>query len=144
MNEFKLDNGECAIYIYVCFMRLFVKINSVRQPARPTCMQAIIIFKRIYRKISNIRRTKFPKLNVSRLVLQLSLPNSTEPGVKSRMKTTSEWSTILLSTKVRLILETWRYFHVALVVVYCQIFQRQQLCAVELPTSFIINWLWII
>ena len=25
--------------------------------------------------------------------------------------TTSEWSTILLSTKVRLILETWRYIH---------------------------------
>ena len=39
-----------------------------------------------YRKISNIRRTISPNLNVSRLVLQLSLPNPMKPGVKSRMK----------------------------------------------------------
>ena len=35
-----------------------------------------------YRKISNIRRTKSPHLNVSRLVLQSSLPNPMKPGVK--------------------------------------------------------------
>ena len=40
----------------------------------------------IYRKISNIRCTKYPNLNVSRLVLQLSLPNPMKPCVKSRMK----------------------------------------------------------
>ena len=40
----------------------------------------------VYRKISNIRRTESPNLNVSRLVLQLSLPNPMKPGVKSRMK----------------------------------------------------------
>ena len=40
----------------------------------------------IYRKISNIRRTKSPNLNVSSLVLQLSLHNPMQPGVKSRMK----------------------------------------------------------
>ena len=39
-----------------------------------------------YRKISNTRCTKSPNLNVSRLVLQLSLPNAMKPGVKSRMK----------------------------------------------------------
>ena len=39
-----------------------------------------------YRKISNISRTKSSHLNVSRLVLQLSLPNPIKPGVKSRMK----------------------------------------------------------
>ena len=39
-----------------------------------------------YRKISNIRCTKFPNFNVSCLVLQLSLPNPMKPGVKSRMK----------------------------------------------------------
>ena len=38
-----------------------------------------------YRKISYISRTKSPNLNVSRLVLQLSLPNLMKPGVKSRM-----------------------------------------------------------
>ena len=39
-----------------------------------------------YRKISNISRTKSPNLNVSRLVLQLSVPNPMKPDVKSRMK----------------------------------------------------------
>ena len=42
--------------------------------------------KETYCKISNIRRTKLPNLNVSRLVLQLSLPNPMKPSVKSRMK----------------------------------------------------------
>ena len=39
-----------------------------------------------YRQISNIRRTKSQTLNVSCLVLQLSLPNPLKPGIKSRMK----------------------------------------------------------
>ena len=44
------------------------------------------IYWQTYRKISNIRRTKSQTLNVSRLVLQLSLPNPMKPGVKSKMK----------------------------------------------------------
>ena len=39
-----------------------------------------------YRQTFNISRTKFQKLNVSRLVLQLSLPNQLKPDTKSRMK----------------------------------------------------------
>ena len=39
-----------------------------------------------YSNISNRRRTKSPNWNVSRLVLQLSLPNPMKPCVKSRMK----------------------------------------------------------
>ena len=39
-----------------------------------------------YRQISNIRRTKSQTLNVSCLVLQLSLPNPLKPGIKSRKK----------------------------------------------------------
>ena len=39
-----------------------------------------------YRKFSNIRGTKSPNLNVSRLVVQLSLPKPMKPDVKSRMK----------------------------------------------------------
>ena len=35
-----------------------------------------------YRQISNISRTKSQHLNVSSLVLQLSLPNPLKPGVK--------------------------------------------------------------
>ena len=39
-----------------------------------------------YHKISNMRCTESQNLNVSRLVLQLSLHNLLKPGVKSRMK----------------------------------------------------------
>ena len=40
----------------------------------------------IYRQTSDISRTKSKNINVSRLVMQLSLPNPLKPGVKSRMK----------------------------------------------------------
>ena len=40
----------------------------------------------IYRKVSNIRRTKSHHLKDSRTVLRLSLPNPLKPDVKSRMK----------------------------------------------------------
>ena len=39
-----------------------------------------------YRKVSNIGRTKYQNLNVSRLVLQLSLPIPLKPGLKSGKK----------------------------------------------------------
>ena len=45
-----------------------------------------IAFVSEYRQISNIRRAKSQNLNVSHVILQLSLPKSIEPGVKSRMK----------------------------------------------------------
>ena len=45
-----------------------------------------IAFVSEYRPISNIRRAKSQNLNVSHVILQLSLPKSIEPGVKSRMK----------------------------------------------------------
>ena len=41
---------------------------------------------KIYSQISNISGTKSQNLNVSRLVLWLSLPNPLKPGVKLRMK----------------------------------------------------------
>ena len=40
----------------------------------------------MYRKVSNIRRTKCQNLNDSRLVLQLSVPNPLKASVKSIMK----------------------------------------------------------
>ena len=61
--------------------------------------------------------TKYQNLDVSHLVLQLSLPSPLNPGVKLRMKgaaptgeapITSEWSTILLP-KEQLISEVWQY-----------------------------------
>ena len=41
----------------------------------------------MYRQTSNIRPTKSQNLNVSRLILELSLPNPLKSGVMSRMKT---------------------------------------------------------
>ena len=39
-----------------------------------------------YRKTSSISRTKYQNLNVSYLIMQLSLLNPLKPGVESRMK----------------------------------------------------------
>ena len=72
-------------------------------------------------------------MNVSGLVLQLHLPIILKPGDKEDVvgaaptgdaPTTSEWSTILLLAKVRLILETLRYIvpNKALLDVPCLIF----------------------
>ena len=63
----------------------------------------------IYRKLSNISGTKSQNLDDFRLVLPLSLLNPLKTGVKETMKMWSEWSTNELPTKVRLILDTWRY-----------------------------------
>ena len=72
--------------------------------------------KKTYRQIPNIRHTKSRNLTDSRLVLQLAFPNPLKPGYVENedvvgaaqtgdAPTTSEWSTILLSTKVCLMLE---------------------------------------
>ena len=70
------------------------------------------------RMISNIWCTKSQNINVSRLVLQLSLCNLFKPGVENEdvvgavrtgdAPTTSERSAILLPVKVWLILEIWQ------------------------------------
>ena len=44
----------------------------------------------VHRQTYNIRGTESHNLNVSRLVLQLSLSNPLKPGVKSTMKMKSE------------------------------------------------------
>ena len=49
-------------------------------------IQSNLFITLIYSKIFNIRHTKLPNLNVSRLVMRLSLPNPMKPVVKSRMK----------------------------------------------------------
>ena len=72
-----------------------------------------------YRQISNISHTKSQNLNVSCLVLQLSLCNLSNQVLLVENEdvgaapigdapTTSEWSTILFPTKACLILEIWR------------------------------------
>ena len=74
----------------------------------------------MYRQTSNVSRTKSQNLNAFLLVSQLYLPiHSIEARFEVKYKdvvgaaptgdasTTSGWSTILLPTKVRLILEVW-------------------------------------
>ena len=84
-------------------------------------MMATSMGSKRYRQVSNIRRTKSQHLKYSRTVLRLSLPNFLEASCQVENEdvvgaaptgdapTTSEWSTILLPTKVRLILEVLRY-----------------------------------
>ena len=72
--------------------------------------------KYVYRQVSNIRRTKSQHLKDSRTVFAESLEarywveNEDVVGAAPTgdAPTTSEWSTILLPTKVRLILEVMR------------------------------------
>ena len=75
------------------------------------------IFKKGYRQTSNTSRTKSQNLYGSRLVLGLSLRNPLSREWRCSWSsatgddpTSSECSTTLLPTKVRLILEIWRYF----------------------------------
>ena len=71
----------------------------------------------MYRQVSNIRRTESQHLKDSRAVFAESLEarcqveNEDVVGAAPTgdAPTTSEWSTILLPTKVRLILEILRY-----------------------------------
>ena len=50
------------------------------------CHSLMLPLGKLYRKTSSISRTKSQNLNVSNLVVQLSLLNPLKPGVKSRMK----------------------------------------------------------
>ena len=75
--------------------------------------------KRNYRQTSNIRRAKSQNLNVSRLVLavvfvqsidamcQVEKEDEVGTAPKGGTPTRSEWSTISLPTKLRLISEVW-------------------------------------
>ena len=73
-NSLSRDSGQRGPY-------------SPYKPCNHSLYNGIIIFTRIdYRKFSNIRRTQSQNINVSCLVLQLSLPNPLKPGVKFRMK----------------------------------------------------------
>ena len=77
-----------------------------------------------YRKISCISHIKSQNINVSRLVLLLYIAQSIETrywvangdvvgaAPTGDAPTISEWSTILLPTKVRLILEVWQYLSI--------------------------------
>ena len=70
----------------------------------------VVLWNHTYHQTSYIRGTLSLNVNVSRLVLQIYLLNPLNQGVNSSMKipvgaapTTSEWSTMLLPTEVRLI-----------------------------------------
>ena len=71
-----------AVMALTCFSRNI----SVSAPEGLPQVHLVWEKYKLYRKVSNIKRTKSQNLNDSRLVLQLSLPNRLKPGVKSRMK----------------------------------------------------------
>ena len=73
-------------WFFCCYEMLSWYNSSLNHVMACSLMVALSYQLYQYRKISNIRRTKSPNLNVSRLFLQLSLPNPMKPGVKSRMK----------------------------------------------------------
>ena len=105
---------KCQIKIISALVQIMAWCRTGDKPLPEPVMTW---FTDTYRQISNISRTYTPNFNVSRLVLQFRCPSywcqalSRVVGAAPRgdAPTTSEWSTILLPTKVRLILDTWRY-----------------------------------
>ena len=89
----------------------------------------------MYRQIPNIRRTKSQNLNVSRLVLQLSLPNLLKPCIKLRIRCSrssadrrcSNYIWVinnLIAHKGAFILEIWRYWiHRSLMKIYLKLYR---------------------
>ena len=73
---------EVQIWIQYSSMEYSMHLVCIHGVALP----CIYIWKDMYRKITNTRRTKFQYLNDSHFVLQLSLPIPLKPGVKLRMK----------------------------------------------------------
>ena len=74
---------KCSIYLTLIWVRNYW-FNIAATPSRG--QWAKVDQSRAYHQISNIRYTQSPNINVSRVVLQLSLPNPLKPGVKLRMK----------------------------------------------------------
>ena len=68
----------------------YIAMFPTKKITRKVLIQIIILliplWLSIYRKVSNIRRTKCQNFNDSRLVLQLSVPNPLKPSVKSITK----------------------------------------------------------
>ena len=75
-----IDNGQWLVYIVMPLITCsLLQYSWTHSPLG----HATVISN--YRKIPNIRLTKSQNLNVSRIVLQLSLRNLLKQGVKSRM-----------------------------------------------------------
>ena len=108
-----------------------------------------------YRQLSNISRTQSPNINVSRLVLQLSLPNPLKPGCwvenedvvgaapTGDAPTTSEWSTIVLPTKACLILETLRQIYYLYICYYFNWHRNSLICqSVIHDSAYLSSLMW--
>ena len=59
------------------------RVHDTKMSSIHTCTIRLIY---LYRKVSNIRRTKSQNLSDCRLILQLPLANPLKPGVKLRTK----------------------------------------------------------
>ena len=91
MCHLGFPNTEILVMSYVMSTRTH-KFTSVR--VNTNMMQ--MLWLGIYRQISSIRRCKSQNLNVSRLVLQLSLSSPPKPGIKSGMKMQLEQRNVYL------------------------------------------------
>ena len=75
-------------YLDQCCPR-YMSPHGITRPQWVTVSQwllALLLMSYAYCQTSNIWHTKSQNLIVSRVILQLSLPNLLKPGVKSRMK----------------------------------------------------------
>ena len=112
------SNGSYILTMCTC---VYVQRgSSMDNKSNMLSYQLYILSSETYRQTFNIRNTKYQSVNVSRLVLQLSLPihwsqllswkeDIVGAAPTGDTPTTSEWSTILLPTKVLHILEFWLY-----------------------------------
>ena len=75
-----------SLYSHIINIRRTKSLNLNWLSIPVFCSIHITITFQRYRQTSSIKGTKSQNLNVSRLVLHISLPNPLEPGVKWRMK----------------------------------------------------------
>ena len=83
-----MQRWDCGVIFY--FEAENVNKRQINQPnGCSSTSRLILIWVNVFRycrQISNTSCTKYQNLNVSCLILQLSLPNPLKPDVKSRMK----------------------------------------------------------
>ena len=76
--------NETNKVIYCKYFVFWNRSKSMKQDLSTSVSLPLCFY--MYRRISNIKRTKSQSLNNPRLVLHLSLPHPLKPGIKSRMK----------------------------------------------------------
>ena len=85
----KLLRVDCSTKEYGKLYQLATCYQIIQTPVSDSCSSPPGVLqsgRATYLLVPNIRCTNTPNFNVSRLILQLSLPKLLMPGIKSRMK----------------------------------------------------------